>query len=259
MITFILSSWQWIASSLTLLHIIQWLCLHLTLDMTIAVKCHYEQKQVQKSPLCCSSLPINIFSPITSIYLLFSLQHYSCHFVHSLNWYPCNTENCICIWGLDHILQMTPFKNNYYHIIRRWHKLAVIKKMPPHIMLQSSTVTPISFWRQLHMKRGQIGWTRHQQNFAYAALITATPFRSQRTRFEFTPTKTRLSISLLPILQPLLKPTFPRYRIYYISLPPSHPLHFTCLFPRASRGSATGTGIGRDRSSAYHREIDVRE
>ena len=84
-------------------------CLHLTVYMTIAVKCHYVQKQVQKSPLCCSSLTINIFSPITSIYLLFSLQHYSCHFVHSLNWYPCNTENCICIWGLDHILQLTPF------------------------------------------------------------------------------------------------------------------------------------------------------
>ena len=95
--------------------------------------------------------------------------------------------------------------------------------MPPHIRLQPSTVKPISFWRQLHMKRGQIGWTRQQHNFAYAALITATPFKSQRTRFQFTPTKTRLSISLLPILQPLLKLTFPRYTIYYMSLPPSLP------------------------------------
>ena len=48
-------------------------------------------------------------------------------------------------------------------------------------------------------------------------------FLRQGTRFEFTPTKRRLSISLLPILQPLLKPILPSYAIYSISFPPSHP------------------------------------
>ena len=66
--------------------------------------------------------------------------------------------------------------SQYYH--RRWYQLAVIKQLPRHISLQSSTVTPLSFWQQLHLKEDWIGWTRDLQNFAYAALIIATPFKS---------------------------------------------------------------------------------
>ena len=41
---------------------------------TMIVKCDYVQKQVQKLSLLLSHT-INIFSPITSDYLMFSIQH----------------------------------------------------------------------------------------------------------------------------------------------------------------------------------------
>ena len=41
---------------------------------TMIVKCDYVQKQVQKLLLLLSQT-INIFSPITSDYLMFSIQH----------------------------------------------------------------------------------------------------------------------------------------------------------------------------------------
>ena len=60
-------------------------------------------------------------------------------------------------------------------------------------------------------------------------LILAIPFRSHilfKSRalcLSLLSQNRRLSISLLSILQPLLKPALPSYTIFFISLPPSPP------------------------------------
>ena len=144
--------------------------------------------------------------------------------------------------------------------------------MPPHIRLQSSTVTPISFCQQLHMKRDRIGWTRHQHNFGYAALMMAAPFKSHALF------KARaLGLSLL---QPKREWVYLCFQYYsrcwnppspgtqftiFLSLPPiPNILRTSCpSFTRfydtriSSNDNNLGTKIGQDRSSAYHGEMDV--
>ena len=63
----------------------------------LVVKCDYVLQQVQTLS-CWNSLNNNFFSPITSIYLLFSLQHYL------LPFHPLTT--------------MTHFTSNYYYTLK---------------------------------------------------------------------------------------------------------------------------------------------
>ena len=109
--------------------------------------------------------------------LLFSLQHYSCHLQSSIRYpfciqnnYTSASEGYSRYYYLHHskviLLQ-------YYYW--RWHKVAVIKQLPPHIRLQSSTIShPFLSGNKLHIQ----GEGRVNATLANLSLIIATQFKS---------------------------------------------------------------------------------
>ena len=85
------------------------------------------------------------FSPITSVYATALLN---CHsstysfYTHAVLKSTTSDPEAYRIYYYWHPSQII-ITNNI--IIGEWHKLAVIKQMPLHIVVQTSTVTPISF------------------------------------------------------------------------------------------------------------------
>ena len=148
----------------------------------------------------CSSPNNKFFSPITSIQLLFSLQH--CH--------PLITTDT-------------------FRIIITFKGELLLSKC--NCILVSSYPLSPPFPFDHNYTRRRVKWGEHGMGTIQHWLTTGTPFKSQKILF-----KTRaLGSNLKYISASNIRPALPSYMNYFISLLSSHLLWAS---PRASRGSA---------------------
>jgi len=127
-------------------------------------------KNKYKSLYCGSSLTINVFFQYLPVFTFFFTTALLLPFHSLIKLIPMQywKQLHLHLRAIAYTTTDTLPKQLLQYYYRRSHKLAVIKQMPPHINLQSSTGTPIFFSQQLHMKEDQIGWTWYLHNFTFA-------------------------------------------------------------------------------------------